>query len=69
MYDHIDHIDPIDPIDHIDPFEPLLPAPKRRDALLEKARHLQRLGLAAKGRAHASVMQALAPLQIGRAHV
>ena len=56
MYDHIGHIG------HIDQFEPLLPAPKRRDALLEKAHHLQRLALAAKGRAHASVMQALAPL-------
>ena len=48
--------------DHISQFEPLLPASSRRDALLEKAHHLQRLALSAKGRAHASVMQALAPL-------
>ena len=48
--------------DHIGQFEPLLPGSLRRDALLEKAHHLQRLALAAKGRAHASVMQTLAPL-------
>ena len=48
--------------DHISQFEPLLPGSRRRDALLEKAHHLQRLALAAKGRAHASVMQAIAPL-------
>ena len=43
-------------------FEPLLPASNRRDGLLEKAHHLQRLALAAKGRAHASVMLSIAPL-------
>ena len=48
--------------DHIGQFEPLLPGSGRRDALLEKAHHLQRLALAAKGQAHAGVMQALAPL-------
>ena len=48
--------------DRIDQFEPLLPASRRRDGLLEKAHHLQRLALAAKGRAHASVMLAIAPL-------
>ena len=48
--------------DRIDQFEPLLPASSRRDGLLEKAHHLQRLALAAKGRAHASVMLAIAPL-------
>ena len=48
--------------DRIDQFEPLLPASNRRDGLLEKAHHLQRLALASKGRAHASVMQAIAPL-------
>ena len=48
--------------DHISQFEPLLPASNRRDGLLEKAHHLQRLALAAKGRAHASVMLAIAPL-------
>ena len=48
--------------DHISQFEPLLPAFNHRDGLLEKAHHLQRLALAAKGRAHASVMLAIAPL-------
>ena len=48
--------------DHISQFEPLMPASHRRDGLLEKAHHLQRLALAAKGRAHASVMLAIAPL-------
>ena len=48
--------------DHISQFEPLLPASSRRDGLLEKAHRLQRLALAAKGRAHASVMLAIAPL-------
>ena len=48
--------------DHIGQFEPLLPASNRRDGLLEKAHHLQGLALAAKGRAHASVMLAIAPL-------
>ena len=48
--------------DHIGQFEPLLPASHRRDGLLEKAHHLQRLALTAKGRAHASVMLAIAPL-------
>ena len=48
--------------DHINQFEPLLPAFNHRDGLLEKAHHLQRLALAAKGRAHASVMLAIAPL-------
>ena len=48
--------------DRIDQFEPLLPASNRRDGLLEKAQHLQRVALASKGRAHASVMQAIAPL-------
>lgn len=48
--------------DHIRQFEPLLPASSRREGLLEKAHHLQRLALAAKGRAHTSVMLAIAPL-------
>lgn len=48
--------------DHISQFEPLLPASSRRDGLLEKAHHLHRLALAAKGRAHTSVMLAIAPL-------
>jgi Fic family protein len=48
--------------DHISQFEPLLPSSHRRDGLLEKAHHLQRLALAAKGRAHASVMLSIAPL-------
>ena len=48
--------------DHISQFEPLLPAFNHRDGLLEKAHHLQRLALAAKGRAHASVMLAIGPL-------
>ena len=48
--------------DHIGQFEPLLPASHRRDGLLEKAHLLQRLALAAKGRAHGSVMLAIAPL-------
>jgi Fic family protein len=47
---------------HISQFEPLLPASSKRDGLLEKAHHLQRLALAAKGRAHTSVMLAIAPL-------
>jgi len=48
--------------DHISQFEPLLPSSHRRDGLLEKAHHLQRLALAAKGRAHSSVMLSIAPL-------
>ena len=48
--------------DHISQFEPLLPASNRRDALLEKAHHLQRVAHAAQGRAHVSVMEVLAPL-------
>jgi Fic family protein len=48
--------------DHISQFEPLLPASNRRDGLLEKAHHLQRVALAAKGHAHASVMVSIAPL-------
>ena len=48
--------------DHISQFEPLLPGPTRRDALLEKAHHLQRLAHAARGRAHAGVMHTLSPL-------
>lgn len=48
--------------DHISQFEPLLPSSTRRDGLLEKAHHLQRLALSVKGRAHVSVMQTLAPL-------
>ena len=48
--------------DHIGQFEPLLPSSHPRDRLLEKAHHLQRLALAAKGRAHASVMLSVAPL-------
>ena len=48
--------------DHISQFDPLLPSSHRRDGLLEKAHHLQRLALTAKGRAHASVMLSIAPL-------
>ena len=48
--------------DHISQFEPLLPGSSRRDALLEKAHHLQRVAHAAKGRAHVSVMDTLAPM-------
>ena len=48
--------------DRVSQFEPLLPGPTRRDALLEKAHHLQRLAHAARGRAHASVMHTLSPL-------
>jgi Fic family protein len=48
--------------DHISQFEPLLPGSNRRDPLLEKAHHLQRVAHSAGGRAHASVMEVLAPL-------
>ncbi len=48
--------------DHISQFEPLLPAPNKRDALLEKAHQLQRLAHAAQGQAHVSVMDVLAPM-------
>ncbi len=48
--------------DHISQFEPLLPASNRRDGLLEKAHHLQCVAHAARGRAHASVMELLAPM-------
>jgi Fic family protein len=48
--------------DHISQFEPLLPASNRRDGLLEKAHHLQRVAHAARGRAHVSVMEVLAPM-------
>ncbi len=48
--------------DHISQFEPLLPASAKREPLLEKAHRLQAQAGAAKGRAHATVMQAPAPL-------
>jgi ATP-dependent DNA helicase RecG len=48
--------------DHIGQFEPLLPASNRRNELLEKAHHLQRVALAARGNAHTSVMLSIAPL-------
>ncbi len=48
--------------DHIGQCEPLLPSAHWRDRLLERAHHLQRLALAAKGRAHASAMLSIAPL-------
>ena len=48
--------------DHISQFEPLLPAPNKRDALLEKAHQLQRLAHAVQGQAHTSVIEVLAPM-------
>ncbi|MFV0681186.1 Fic family protein [Ottowia sp.] len=43
-------------------FEPLLPRAEVREALLAKAHTLFREGLQTNGRAHSSVMQAMAPL-------
>lgn len=43
-------------------FEPLIPRAEVRDALLAKAHRLQKEGMRATGRAHQSVMQAMAPL-------
>ncbi len=43
-------------------FEPLLPDSEKREALLERAHALQKLALAAAGRADHSVMLSLAPL-------